>query len=336
MSPSSSRIWLPLLCMGALGGCGRLNFEGVQLEANASDASLGTGDPSAATDAPGSEPSGPTTDGVAGSTDSQSMASPTSADGDAGMSTSSAPNPTSPSSAPTDAGMMPPTPAPSGTGTPDASLTLDDPPQATIDSGATSEDDAGTGSTSTDTPPGSGDEPDAGSPADAGLEAGTGPTFPSNCDGAPSLAQWWFTSDLESWVFSSSAPVPYSLDWVATGGTPAATGLVQLNVTPGDELSLINLPMSETDYSGRVLSARVYIVAGTNVGFKLYAQSGPTFAWADGGRVYPPAGQWLCLSFELSTPSFANAAFDPTEIIEVGVDVTGDGDVTVLVDEVRL
>ncbi len=130
--------------------------------------------------------------------------------------------------------------------------------------------------------------------------------------------------------------MPYSLVWQATGGSPSASGILQLDVAPGAQSGFVNLPMSATDYSGGIFSLRVFVAAGTDVGLKLYMQSGSTFAWADAGQVQPTPGQWRCLSFDTANPAVAGGSFDTTEVVEIGVEVTGSGDITLLIDDARL
>ncbi len=118
----------------------------------------------------------------------------------------------------------------------------------------------------------------AGGAGGAGGTGGSGSVGPPTCDEEPADTIWAFSADAEGWIISSQQPITYSLTWQATGGTPSASGILQLDATPESQSAFLNLPMSATDYTGRIFSLRVYVAAGTDVGLKVHMQSGTTFA----------------------------------------------------------
>lgn len=159
---------------------------------------------------------------------------------------------------------------------------------------------------------------------------------PTTCDASPvKVTLEPFDTDLAGWEMSSAEALPMNATWQASGGAPTANGVVRVDAEPGAASAFLNHPMPTTDLSGAVLSARIYLAAGANVSLKPYAQTGASYAWADGGRFWPESGRWLCVSWPLDSPDFQTANFDATEVVEVGMEFTGDGPVTFFVDEVR-
>jgi len=138
-----------------------------------------------------------------------------------------------------------------------------------------------------------------------------------------------FDADLEGFVVSGSGGP--TLTWTGAVGDPDL-GAMELNASSGGAMQVRNVT-PPGDLSGRIMSANVYVAAGTAVDIILYVQSGSPAKWADGGTVTATVGQWYCLTLDLDNPVTTSASFDPTDVRVVGLDIQGSGDVQVYIDQ---
>lgn len=138
-----------------------------------------------------------------------------------------------------------------------------------------------------------------------------------------------FATDLEGFVVTGAGgPM---LTWDGSMGNPDL-GLMRLEASGGGAMQVRNLA-PPGDLTGRVMSVNVLVQGGTSVDILLYAQSGPTAKWADGGGVRATTGQWYCLTLDLDDPVTTSAMFDPTDVRVVGVDIQGSGVVAAYIDQ---
>jgi len=138
-----------------------------------------------------------------------------------------------------------------------------------------------------------------------------------------------FATDLEGFVVTGAGgPM---LTWDGSMGNPDL-GSMRLEASGGGAMQVRNLA-PPGDLTGRVMSVNVLVQGGTSVDILLYAQSGPTAKWADGGGVRATTGQWYCLTLDLDDPVTTSAMFDPTDVRVVGVDIQGSGVVAAYIDQ---
>lgn len=138
-----------------------------------------------------------------------------------------------------------------------------------------------------------------------------------------------FDVDLEGFVVTGAGSP--SFDWTGSVGNPEL-GAVVLDASSGGAMQVRNLT-PPGDLSGRVMSVNVYVESGTGVQLILFAESGATGKWADGGKIQATTGQWYCLTLDLDNPPTESAGFDPTDVRIVGVDVQGSGGVVAYFDQ---
>jgi hypothetical protein len=187
--------------------------------------------------------------------------------------------------------------------------------------------------------------PDGGPSVDAGgAEASPdpGPTASTPC--APqtqTTAQWTFDATVQGWTFTLDTGVQASLAWTGDAGDPAP-GALALAATPrpGDAGTATgawlqyDTPLG--DLTSRTVSAWVWLDSGTSPHLKVYAQTGPEYVWADNGTVELAPHLWTCVSLPVSSPSYDQAAFDPTDVVRIGFEMLGTEPFRVLVDTVTV
>jgi len=119
---------------------------------------------------------------------------------------------------------------------------------------------------------------------------------------------------------------PPALTFNPTDGNPLPGSLTaSVTFTGVDQYvdPIVNLP-APIDLTGAVLHARVRVLAGgfPSGGLQFHASSGTTFAFASapffGGDAFP-VGAWVPVDFDLSNPGFSGAGFDPSQIVQIGV-----------------
>ena len=177
-------------------------------------------------------------------------------------------------------------------------------------------------------------------PTGAGAFAPVNATFhmDSVTDGSggtqPPILSHTFDTSQQGYVAESSvadAGVPPVLTWDSTIGDPSP-GSVQLTTDFTDynqttDVAVTIAPLA--NLTGKVLHAKVRLDANDGgatfpAGFvQLHASSnsGTAYIYASGPGTPLTAGAWTDVSFDLAAPNFAQAGFDPSLIVDVGLQV---------------
>ena len=140
------------------------------------------------------------------------------------------------------------------------------------------------------------------------------------------IDEWTFDSEVAPWTFAFDTGVQATLTWTGTVGQPAL-GAIEFDVTPrpsdGGSTSgaWIEYDTALGNLTGRTVAAWVRLVDGTSPQFKVYAQSGSQYIWEDNGTVTLAPQTWTCVSLPVSSPSFNQADYDPTDVIRIGFEM---------------
>jgi hypothetical protein len=153
------------------------------------------------------------------------------------------------------------------------------------------------------------------------------------------VRQWTFDTSTEGWTIDSDPNFQSVLAWTGTIGYPAP-GALAIDVTPPDDAGpssgvLLEYTTSLGSLAGRVASAWVWLDSGSSPKLKMFAQTGAQYAWADNGTVTLAPKTWTCVALPLSTPSFNNVGYDPTNVIALGFEMLATSPFHVYVDTVR-
>jgi len=151
-----------------------------------------------------------------------------------------------------------------------------------------------------------------------------------------------FDTDIQGWQFNQFNGPPFTniavtvppggrppfLAFDPMSGDPAPGSLVvSAPFTAVDQNvdAIASLPFPGVDLSGKTLHARVRLVAGTFAqgGVQFHALSGPSFVFA-GTFLNPdqfPLGVWVPMDLDLAAAAASTPGFDPTQIIQIGVQI---------------
>ena len=169
---------------------------------------------------------------------------------------------------------------------------------------------------------------------DAGDDGGSGAVGAGGCGPASPTATWAFASDTESWQLEADPTATGTLRWAAAIGDPLP-GALEFDATINSQGNVrVYQALSPRDLRGKVIYARVLLDAGPGVSAKVFAQSGSSLTWADGGEAYLDAQQWSCVSLDLQNPAVTVPGFDRTDVRRIGVFIFGDASPRVYVDQV--
>ena len=151
----------------------------------------------------------------------------------------------------------------------------------------------------------------------------------TTCSQAGTTTQVWsFDADLQGWELSG----PGTMVWTGAVGDP---GLGALRVDwGGGSTTHPRLVQALGDLRGRIITAEVWVDAGTSVTTKLFVQTGTKQVWADGGVVAPTPGQWTCLALDVDNPAFSHQQYDPSNVAIVGLELDGTGATRVIFDQI--
>lgn len=210
--------------------------------------------------------------------------------------------------------------------------------------------DAGTRSTydANTTGPGdidAGDTSDAGGTVDA-TNGGGAPDAAASSSAAcgapgPFVDEWTFDASVESWTVAVDPGVLGNVSWTAATGEPSP-GALELEVTPSPADggsaggAWLQVNGSYGDLTGRTVTAWIWLDSGEGPQLKVFAQSGPQYGWEDDGTIHLLPRTWTCVSLPVSTPSYEQAWFDPTDVIRIGFEMLSDAPFRVMVDSVHV
>jgi hypothetical protein len=179
----------------------------------------------------------------------------------------------------------------------------------------------------------------ADAPGEPPLEAGP-LSLPCASD-ISALAEWTFDSTVEGWIAFSDTGGQATLGWNGSLGDPSP-GALEVDVTPkpndagvisGAEVAY-DMP-SPTDLSLRTIAAWVRLESGAPPHLKTMVQTGAQYAWADNGTTYLTLGAWTCVSLDVSTPSYSQPQYDPTQVIRLGFEMLGTTPFVLAIDDVH-
>jgi len=151
---------------------------------------------------------------------------------------------------------------------------------------------------------------------------------PAMCSQAGTPTQIWaFDTGVDAWELSGNG----TMIWTGATGDPAA-GALQVDWSNGQTIHP-RLVQPLGDLRGRIATVEVWVDAGTNVGVKLFTQTGTKLAWADGGQMFPQPGQWTCLALDFDNPNFSRQQYDASDVQILGLELVGSGASRVFIDE---
>jgi hypothetical protein len=130
-------------------------------------------------------------------------------------------------------------------------------------------------------------------------------------------------------VVTPDGGVVPSLTWDSIVGDPAPGSLaLSAEFTGYGQTVNVQSGVAPTaDLTGKIIHAKVRLDSGSlPAGFAvLHASSGPGYIFAEPAiSTALTAGNWLDLTLDLAAAKTANSSFDPSQIIQVGVDIGTD------------
>jgi hypothetical protein len=151
----------------------------------------------------------------------------------------------------------------------------------------------------------------------------------ANCSqaGTPVMT-WSFDTGVDSWELSGTG----TMVWTGAVGDPAP-GALQVDWSNGQAIHP-RLVQPLGNLTGKVVTAEVWVDAGTNVQIKMFVQTGTRQIWADGGAMTPTPGQWTCMALDIDNPVFSRQQYDPTDVQILGFEVVGSGTSRIYIDSV--
>jgi hypothetical protein len=173
--------------------------------------------------------------------------------------------------------------------------------------------------------------------SDASLGVDATPSSACSVSSTP-LQSWTFDSTTQSWGSYTDTGVTANLTWTGALGDPSP-GALSFVVTPGDGSSQgawIRYAGSLGDLTGRTVAAWVFLDNGASPHLKVFAQTGSSYAWGDGGTLSLPTGQWTCVSLTLSSPAYNQPGYDPSNVISIGFETLAVDSFELYVDSVRI
>lgn len=171
--------------------------------------------------------------------------------------------------------------------------------------------------------------------SDAGVSnGGTGGAALVGCEPAPPAASWAFVSDAEGWQLDLDPGATGTMSWTSAAGDPAPGSLqVDATVVNGMDNVRVYLDQSPSDFTGRVIYARVFLASGSGVSAKVFVMTGAS-GWGDGYEVSLVPGGWQCVSLDLEDPDVVTPGFDRTAVRMLGVFFFGDASARLYVDQI--
>jgi hypothetical protein len=183
---------------------------------------------------------------------------------------------------------------------------------------------------------------DDAAPLDASMAPPDSEASSVACSGnGETVDDWTFDSDVEGWALALDTDVVATLGWTGSTGHPSL-GALQVEVKPsqhdGGAANGGWLKHSDAygDLSGRTVSAWVWLESGETPNLKVFAQTGTQYVWSDNGTVHLRPKTWTCVSLPISTPSYNQPGYDPTDVVDIGFELLGSSSFEVYVDTVRI
>jgi hypothetical protein len=174
---------------------------------------------------------------------------------------------------------------------------------------------------------------------DAGPDQDT--SIPTPCGPEKVVQEWTFDVSVEGWTISAETNVDAGLTWTSAMGNPSP-GALEVSVTPRKSDAGVTsgawpqYDVTLGDLSNRTISAWVWLESGPSPELKLFVQTGTQFVWADNGTVRPSPEAWTCVSLPVSSPSYNQEDYDPTDVVRLGFQLFGAEPFRVYIDTVRI
>jgi hypothetical protein len=190
--------------------------------------------------------------------------------------------------------------------------------------------------------PGGATSRDAGTTlGDAGGGAPTldasGPGLPTvDCKGGRVLNELWtFATGVDSWYFAPSAAVQGSMTRVLTP-SDLEPGALRVDITAvgADSRSWVQTDSPQRNLGGHTAYAAIWLDSDAVAWTKLFAQSGPTGVWMDGGTLTLTPHAWTCFQLVFDAPDFVNGTPDLTAVSRLGLELSGTGPFRVYIDDI--
>ena len=182
----------------------------------------------------------------------------------------------------------------------------------------------------------------AGGSISTGTAGGGGTSATTNTD--PATFAYLYNSSVEGWVLNNyadggranladparaSTPAPTIAVDTAVGNPDAGSLKVTAHFTDWKQYvdAVINVSPPKT-LTGRVLRARVRLTSGSfGGGAQIHAGTGSSYRFAAGVWTTMTVGNWTELAIDLDAARAADAMFDPSMVVQIGVkfDTGGDG-----------
>lgn len=171
-----------------------------------------------------------------------------------------------------------------------------------------------------------------------GITGTGGVTSDAATDGASDAASAFvaiatFDSSLQGWSVLQNLPdagtgATATPDSTVGQPSPGSAKLVipfVNNTAPANEQVDFGIGMTAANWAGKTLTMLVMLDAGqtaTGLGAQIILKSGTSFVYANGGFQNLVAGTWVTLTVPVSAPGgFVATGFDPTQIVEVDVEI---------------
>lgn len=173
---------------------------------------------------------------------------------------------------------------------------------------------------------------DAGPDADADTgDSGASEPFAEPCalSGTETVVHGFDSGLGGAQVTGSGAP---ELAWNATQGEPQPGALEYTD--PAGAAGQVWHDGELGDLSGRRVSLNVRVLSGSGVALRLFVETG-----LDGRRMHgeprtPPLSAWSCVRLDLTAPDEVEPGASPTQVVAMGVEITGAGSVRVQLDHI--
>jgi hypothetical protein len=201
---------------------------------------------------------------------------------------------------------------------------------------------------------GAGGAPNAGGAAQGGATSrdggttlgdagGGGPTIdagpgmpPVDCKGGRGQNQLWtFATGVDSWYFAVSPAVQGSMTRVLTP-FDLEPGALRVDITAvgTDSRSWVQSDAPQPNQGGHTAYAAIWLDSDTVAWTKLFAQSGATGVWMDGGTLTLTPHAWTCFHLVFDAPDFVNGTPNLTAVSRLGLELSGKGPFRVYIDDI--
>jgi hypothetical protein len=176
--------------------------------------------------------------------------------------------------------------------------------------------------------------------ADAGrapVGDAAGPGLPAvDCSGGRAVTELWtFQTSVDSWYFAPSAAVVGSMTRVLAPGD-LDPGALEVDITAvgTDSRSWVETNSPQPNLAGHTAHAAIWLDSDVTAWTKLFALSGATGVWMDGGTLILAPHAWTCFELVFDAPNYVSGTADLTNVTRLGLELSGAGPFRVYVDDI--